>query len=136
MQDICEKALVDKLKELEAVSGVAILMDVPTGDVKAIVNMTRGQDGNYYEMRNLAISNLQEPGSTFKTASIMVALEDGKVTPDYIVDTGNGIKMMYGQAMRDHNWHRGGYGAIDVNRIMEVSSNIGVSSIIDKYYKE
>ena len=136
MQDICEKALVDKLKELEAVSGVAILMDVPTGDVKAIVNMTRGQDGNYYEMRNLAISNLQEPGSTFKTASIMVALEDGKITPDYIVDTGNGIKMMYGQAMRDHNWHRGGYGAIDVNRIMEVSSNIGVSSIIDKYYKD
>ena len=44
--------------------------------------------------------------------------------------------MMYGQAMRDHNWHRGGYGAIDVNRIMEVSSNIGVSSIIDKYYKD
>ena len=136
MQDICEKAVVDKLKELEAVSGVAILMDVPTGDVKAIVNMTRGQDGNYYEMRNLAISNLQEPGSTFKTASIMVALEDGKITPDYTVDTEKGIKMMYGQAMRDHNWHRGGYGVIDVNRIMEVSSNIGVSSIIDKFYKD
>ena len=136
MQDICEKALVDKLKELEAVSGVAILMDVPTGDIKAIVNMTRGQDGNYYEMRNLAISNLQEPGSTFKTASIMVALEDGKITPDYTVDTGNGIKMMYGQAMRDHNWYKGGYGVIDVNRIMEVSSNIGVSSIIDQFYKD
>ena len=136
MQDICEKALVDKLKELEAVSGVAILMDVPTGDVKAIVNMTRGQDGNYYEMRNQAISNLQEPGSTFKTASIMVALEDGKITPDYTVDTGKGIKMMYGQAMRDHNWYKGGYGVIDVNRIMEVSSNIGVSSIIDKFYKD
>ena len=136
MQDICEKALVDKLKELEAVSGVAILMDVPTGDVKAIVNMTRGQDGNYYEMRNLAISNLQEPGSTFKTASIMVALEDGKITPDYTVDTEKGIKMMYGQAMRDHNWYKGGYGVIDVNRIMEVSSNIGVSSIIDKFYKD
>ena len=136
MQDICEKALVDKLKELEAVAGVAILMDVPTGDVKAIVNMTRGQDGNYYEMRNLAISNLQEPGSTFKTASIMVALEDGKITPDYIVDTEKGVKMMYGQAMRDHNWHKGGYGVIDVNRIMEVSSNIGVSSIIDKFYKD
>ena len=136
MQDICEKALVDKLKELEAISGVAILMDVPTGDVKAIVNMTRGQDGNYYEMRNLAISNLQEPGSTFKTASIMVALEDGKITPDYTVDTGNGTKMMYGQAMRDHNWHKGGYKTIDVNRIMEVSSNIGVSSIIDKFYKD
>ena len=134
MQDICEKALVDKLEELEAVWGVAVLMDVKTGDVKAIVNMTRAGDGHYYEMRNLAISNMMEPGSTFKTASIMVALEDGKITPHTIVDTGNGIKMMHGSAMRDHNWHRGGYGAIDVTRIIEVSSNIGVSSIIDQHY--
>ena len=63
MQDICEKALVDKLKELEAVSGVAILMDVPTGDVKAIVNMTRGQDGNYYEMRPSATCRSRAPPS-------------------------------------------------------------------------
>ena len=87
-------------------------------------------------MRNLAISKLQEPGSTFKTASIMVALEDGKITPDYTVDTEKGIKMMYAKAMRDHNWNKGGYGVIDGNRIMEVSSNIGVSSIIDKFYKD
>lgn len=136
MQDICEKALVDKLKELNAFVGVAVLMEVKTGDVKAIVNMTRGSDGNYYEMRNNAISDMMEPGSTFKTASIMVALEDGKVEPDTEVDTGNGVKMMHGSAMKDHNWHRGGYGVIDVTRILEVSSNVGVSSIIDKYYQD
>lgn len=136
MQDIAEKALVDQLKNLEALSGVAVVMEVETGEVKANVNMTRGNDGNYYEMRNLAVSNLMEPGSTFKTASIMVALEDGYITPDYVVDTGTGQVKMHGSWMKDWNWYKGGYGAIDVTRIMEVSSNVGVSSIIDKFYKD
>ena len=136
MQDICEKALVDKLKELDASVGVAVLMEVQTGEVKAIVNMTKAGDGNYYEMRNNAISDMLEPGSTFKTASIMVALEDGKITPDTEVDTGNGVMNMYGSKMKDHNWHRGGYGKINVTRILEVSSNVGVSYLIDKYYKD
>ena len=134
MQDICEKALVDKLYELNAMVGVAVLMEVKTGEVKAIVNMSKGNDGKYYEMRNNAISDMMEPGSTFKTASIMVALEDGKIEPDTQVDTGNGVKMMHGRPMKDHNWNRGGYGVIDVTRILEVSSNVGVSSIIDQYY--
>ena len=136
MQDICEKALVDKLYELNAMVGVAVLMEVKTGEVKAIVNMSKGNDGKYYEMRNNAISDMMEPGSTFKTASVMVALEDGKVEPDTQVDTGNGVKMMHGRPMKDHNWNRGGYGVIDVTRILEVSSNVGVSSIIDQYYHD
>lgn len=134
MQDIAEKALVDQLTNLEAEAGVAIVMEVKTGDVKASVNMTRAGNGKYYEMRNLAVSNLMEPGSTFKTASIMVALEDGYITPDYEVDTENGIVNMHGSKMRDWNWYKGGYGVIDVTKILEVSSNIGVSKIIDKYY--
>lgn len=136
MQDIAEKALVDKLKEIDAISGVAVLMEVETGDVKAIVNMTKCNDGEYREIRNDAVANMMEPGSTFKTASIMVALEDGYITPDDEVDTGNGIMPMYGRFMRDHNWHRGGYGKITVSRILEVSSNIGVSYLIDKYYHD
>lgn len=135
MQDICEKALTDKLKELNASVGVAVLMEVATGEVKAIVNMTKAGDGNYYEMRNNAISDMLEPGSTFKTASIMVALEDGKITPEDGIDTGNGIKMMHGRPMKDWNWYKGGYGKIDVTKILEVSSNIGVSSIIDHFYQ-
>ena len=134
MQDIAEKALVDQLKNLEAVFGVAILMEVKTGDIKAIVNMSRTPSGNYYEAKNLAVSNLMEPGSTFKTASMMVAMEDKYITPNYTVDTGNGILKMHGSFMKDHNWHRGGYGVLDVTHIMGYSSNIGVSSIIDKFY--
>ena len=134
MQDICEKALVDKLKELNATVGVVVLMEVTTGEVKAIVNMSQGADGEYYEIRNNAISDMLEPGSTFKTASIMVALEDGKITPDYVVDTGNGVKMMHGRPMKDHNWHRGGYGKLTVTEILGVSSNVGTSSIIDDFY--
>ena len=136
MQDIAEKALVDQLETLNAVSGVAVVMEVATGDVKANVNMTRAGDGHYYEMRNSSVSNLMEPGSTFKTASIMVALEDGYITPDYEVDTGNGVVNMHGSFMKDWNWYRGGYGKIDVTRIMEVSSNVGVSTIIDRFYKD
>lgn len=135
MQDIAEKALVDKMEEIGAYVGVVVLMEVETGEVKAIVNMTKGNDGGYYEVRNNAISDMMEPGSTFKTASIMVALEDGFITPETTVDTGNGVKMMYGSAMRDHNWSRGGYGTIDVTKILGVSSNVGVASIIDQYYK-
>ena len=134
MQDIAEKALVDKLKEINANVGVAILMEVKTGDVKAIVNMTKCNDGVYREIRNNAVSDMMEPGSTFKTASIMVALEDGKITPDQIVETGHGVYMMHGRPMRDHNWHRGGYGAIDITKVLMVSSNIGVSRVIDENY--
>ena len=134
MQDIAEKALVDKLKEINANVGVAILMEVKTGDIKAIVNMTKCNDGIYREIRNNAVSDMMEPGSTFKTASIMVALEDGKITPDQVVETGHGVYMMHGRPMRDHNWHRGGYGAIDVTKVLMVSSNIGVSRVIDENY--
>jgi cell division protein FtsI (penicillin-binding protein 3) len=136
MQDICEKALVDELKAIDASVGVAILMEVKTGEIKAIVNMGRADDGQYYEMRYSAISDMMEPGSTFKTASIMVALDDGKFTPHTRVNTGNGQMKMYDRVMRDHNYNRGGYGDIDVTRILEVSSNIGVSYLIDKHYHD
>lgn len=134
MQDIAEKALVDKLKEINGRVGVAVLMEVKTGEIKAIVNMTKGNDGIYREVKNNAVSDLMEPGSTFKTASIMVALEDGKITPDQQVDTKNGVYMMHGRPMKDHNWHRGGYGVIDVTKVLMVSSNIGVSRVIDENY--
>ena len=134
MQDICESALREKLHELDASMGVVILMEVKTGDVKAIVNLTRYDDGNYYEAQNFALAALMEPGSTFKTASILVALDDGYITPEDHVETGGGIYNMYGAMMKDHNWHRGGYGTIDVPHVLMYSSNVGVSKLIDKHY--
>lgn len=136
MQDIAEKALVDELKAINATVGVAILMEVQTGDVKAIVNMTKCNDGVYREIRNNAISDMMEPGSTFKTASIMVALEDGKITPGQTIDTGNGVYNMHGRPMKDHNWHRGGYGIITTTQTLMYSSNIGVSRLIDQNYHD
>ena len=109
-------------------------MEVETGDIKAIVNMTLCPDGEYREVKNNAVADLREPGSVFKTASILVALDDGVVDTTYLVDTGCGIKNMHGRDMKDHNWRRGGYGTISLPRILEVSSNIGVSRIIDEKY--
>ena len=134
MQDLAERALVDELKEINGEMGVAILMEVKTGDVKAIVNMTRGLDGNYYEMVNNAISYRCEPGSVFKVASFLVALDDGVIDTTMTIPTGCGVMEMHGRPMKDHNWRRGGYGTINVARALEVSSNIGVSYLIDKYY--
>ncbi len=134
MQDICESALREELYELDADMGVVVLMEVKTGDVKAIVNLMRYDDGNYYEARNFALAALMEPGSTFKTASIMVAMDDGYITPKTHVETGCGVYNMYGAYMKDHNWARGGYGMLDVPHVLMVSSNIGVSRLIDDHY--
>jgi len=134
MQDIAERALIDELKLINGNVGVAILMEVQTGDVKAIVNMTKCADGEYREIKNDAVSDLLEPGSVFKTASIMVALDDGVVDTTYHIDTGSGVWNMHGRDMKDHNWRRGGYQVISLPRSLEVSSNIGVSRVIDEFY--
>jgi len=134
MQDLAEQALVEGLKKWDASMGVTILMEVKTGDVKAIVNMRRSENGNYYERFNDAISYRCEPGSVFKVASFLVALDDGVVDTSYVIHTGCGIMPMHGAKMKDHNWHRGGYGDINVARTLEVSSNIGVSCVIDRFY--
>ena len=136
IQDFADRALRSKLKEKDVNGeiGVAIVMEVKTGDVKAIVNLTRDQNGGYYEMKNNAVSDLWEPGSTFKTASIMVALEDGKIDLNKTVNCAPGIINMHGRRMKDHNWGRGGYGVLKVEDILGQSSNIGVSRIIDEAY--
>ena len=132
MQDICESALRDKLVEVNADFGVCILMDVPTGDVKALVNLRRVGEGVYRDDQNLAVSALMEPGSTFKTASIMVALDDGEITMNDKVNTGGGEWMMYGRRMRDDGGR--GHGNIDVKAAVRYSSNIGVSRLVDMHY--
>lgn len=136
MQDLAERALLDMLRQplVKGNVGVAIVMEVKTGDVKAIVNMTKCDDGEFREVKNNAVADLLEPGSVFKTASMMVALDDGVVDTTYKIETGSGVWEIYGAKMKDHNWHKGGYQTISFPRALEVSSNIGISKVIDKYY--
>ena len=134
MQDIAERALIDELKLVNGEMGVAILMEVKTGDIKAIVNMMRMGDSpenyQYAEAVNSAISYRCEPGSVFKVASFLVALDDAVVDTSYVIHTGSGVQEMHGRWMKDHNWRRGGYGDINVARTLEVSSNIGVTGVV------
>ena len=134
IQDLAERSVIKELKEINADVGVALVMEVATGDVKAIVNMEKRVDGEYREIKNHAVSDLLEPGSVFKPASILVALDDGVCDTTMMVETGNGVWDMYGRKMKDHNWTHGGYGQISLPRTLEVSSNVGVSRIIDQFY--
>ena len=134
MQDLAERALVKKLEEIDGSVGVAIVMEVATGDVKAIVNMEKCNDGRFREIQSHAFSDLMEPGSVFKTASVMTALEDGKCDTTFKIPTGDGIWHIYGRDMKDSHWRSGGYGTISLGRAMELSSNIGVSYVVDKFY--
>src|SRR5574344_2734592 len=135
MQDLAERSLINELKLINGNVGVAIVMDVTTGAVKAIVNMEKCVDDQYREIHNHAVSDLLEPGSVFKTASIMVALDDGVVDTSYQVETGCGVWPMYGKEMKDHNWRGGGYGLLTLPKTLMMSSNIGVSRIIDDHYR-
>jgi cell division protein FtsI (penicillin-binding protein 3) len=133
MQDVTEKALLEKMKELDAESGTAVLMEVKTGEIKAITNMGRNE-GVWGETKNYAVADMSEPGSTFKVASMMVALDDGLVGPNDPVDTGNGIFEYAGSILHDHNAGRGGYGKITAAKSIWFSSSIGVAKIILKAY--
>ncbi|MDD3405855.1 MAG: PASTA domain-containing protein [Sphingobacteriia bacterium] len=137
IQDIAEKALADKLTEIDALRGCAIVMEVQSGAVKACVNLSRTSTGHYEEKYNMAVADMSEPGSTFKTISLTVALEDGVVKPTDIIDTKDGLCMMYGRKMIDHNYHHdgsGGYHKISVAEGLAYSSNIAVSHVIDEHY--
>lgn len=141
MQDICETALRDQLKHIKAQNngkvhfGVCILMEVATGDVKAISSLTQLGDGSFMEIQNKAVSNLMEPGSVFKPMSFLVAFNDGYLHLNDPVYVGGGVVDMYGRKMKDHNWRSGGYGSMVARQCIQYSSNVGVSYFIDKFYR-
>ena len=133
LQDVAETALEKQLIKHNAEYGTVVLMEVKTGRVLAIANLKKHPDGYYYEETNYAIGHAADPGSTFKLASVIVALEDGYVSADDSVETGNGITYYYGKRMKDS--HDGGYGTITLQRAFELSSNVGISKIINENYK-
>ncbi len=133
-QDVAENALHTQLMRHGADHGTVVLMEVKTGKVRAIANLAREDDGNYRENYNFAIGESTEPGSTFKLASMIALLEDGYVTPEDIVDVGDGVTSYYGQKMEDSG--NEGMGKITVQRAFEASSNVGISKIVNESYKK
>ncbi len=135
-QDVAEKALLKQLIEHDAHHGTVILMEVSTGEVKAIVNLGKDKHSVYRELFNYAIGESSEPGSTFKLPVLIAALEDGYVNLDDTIDTGNGIFKYYDKTIRDNNYFQGGYGKLTLQRVFEQSSNVGVAKIITEAYKD
>lgn len=138
IQSIVEHSLREQLQQLEAESGTVVLMEVKTGKIIAISNLeqVKHSPGTYSESINMAMTNKAEPGSTFKVASMMVALDDGIVRPNDTIDVGNGLWPHEGRVVRDHNAGKGGYGRISVAQTIIKSSNVGVAKIIVKGYKD
>ena len=132
IQDITEKALLDMLKTTAAESGTAVVMEVATGEVKAISNMGRIRPGIYEENMSYAIADMSAPGSTFKVASMMVALEEGVVKPGDTIDTGNGAFHYHPRVPPITDHRSGGFGRITAEQVIWNSSNIGMAKIIMK----
>ena len=136
IQDISERALRDKLMETEAESGTAIIMEVKSGEIKGIVNLDRLSNGSYAEGNPNAFSYMNEPGSTFKTVTTMIALDDGVIVPTDSFYVGNGLYQYNKRWVRDHYWRRGqDRGYLTVGEGMEMSSNVVMSKIVLKGYE-
>jgi cell division protein FtsI (penicillin-binding protein 3) len=134
IQDIAHHSLLGQLEYYEAEHGCVVVMDVKTGEIKAISNLAKSKSGVYYEKRNYAVWESHEPGSTFKVMALMAALEDRVIDTSTVVDTKKGAKRFYGRTIYDS--HHGGFGKISAARTLEVSSNIGLATIIDENYSK
>ncbi len=135
IQDVAETALLRQLVDREAEFGSVIVMEVKTGQIKAISNLQRNKSGNGYgENYNFAIGDQgnTEPGSTFKLLSMLALLEENNISLNDQVETGNGVHMFYNRAMRDAK--NGGYGTITVREAFEKSSNVAISKLVDRYF--
>ncbi|MFO0355705.1 MAG: penicillin-binding protein [Sphingobacteriaceae bacterium] len=136
IQDVAEHALLKALVKNKASHGCAVLMEVKTGAIKAIANLTRsGKDSTEYtESLNYAIGYPTEPGSTFKLASLLAVLDDYNVSLEEKVNVGNGRVMYFNIPVTDHDAPESP--ELTVQRVFEVSSNVGVTKLITKYYSK
>ncbi|WP_103327476.1 penicillin-binding protein [Bacteroidetes bacterium endosymbiont of Geopemphigus sp.] len=133
IQDITYNALLEQLKISNAAHGSAVLMEVKSGEIHAMVSLEKTAENTYENRRNFAVWEANEPGSTFKTMALLTALEDQKIDTSTQVNTTGGIYILHGKKVRDSK--RGGYGVISAKKTLEVSSNIGMAKLIYENYK-
>ncbi|PST81892.1 cell division protein [Pedobacter yulinensis] len=131
MQDLAQSALEKQLIKADADHGTVILMEVNTGEVRAVANYTRESEGVYKEKFNYAIAASQDPGSTFKLASYMALLEDGKIDTNDYVETGN--YRIPGHTIKDSH---GSIGTVTVKKAFEESSNAAIAKLVNTHYKD
>lgn len=132
IQDIAHSALQKQLVNFEAKHGTVIVMEVETGKVRAMVNLRRNDDGDYVDSYNYALKDNIEPGSTFKTISLLAAMDDGFIDENTTVNVGNGIWVYAKQRISDGH----GGGTYDISDVLAKSSNVGSAKLITKYYAE
>ena len=135
IQEIVHNTLLGQLEKFEAEHGTAVVMEVKTGEIKAIANLGRTDEGKYYEKLNYAVGEAHEPGSTFKLMGIIAALEDKVIDYNSLINTGKGeLKFFDKYKVKDSK--RGGHGIITASKAFEVSSNVGLVKIIYDNYKD
>lgn len=136
LQDVAESALLKALADHKADYGSVVVMEVKTGEIKAISSLSKNSRDQYWERYNYAIASqgAREPGSTFKLASMMALLEATDIELTDSVDTGNGRYRFYSDVMKDHK--PGGYGVLSVQEVFEKSSNIGVAKMVVEEFGE
>ena len=131
MQDVAQNALKKQLIKSDADHGCVLLMEVSTGEIKAIANYTRVSEGVYEEKFNYAIAANQDPGSTFKVASYMALLEDKVVDTNTMVETGN--YKIRGHIIKDSH---GSIGTVTVKKAFEESSNAAIAQLVNTAYRD
>ena len=134
LQHAADSLLNDKLTEINGLQGQVIIMNVHTGEILAMAGRERNFEGKFQPCQNFAYQ--QELGALTMTVSLLVGLESGKTHLSDVVDTGNGVwQIDDDRIMKDHNWRRGGYGEVTLDRALGVSSNIGISKTIWSLFK-
>ena len=132
IQDIAHSALEKQLVEFNADHGSVLVMEVATGKVRAMVNLRRTEPGIYVDAYNYALKDATEPGSTFKTVSLLAAMDDGFIDENTTVNIGNGVWSYAGQRVTDGH----GGGTYDISDVLAKSSNVGSAKLITKFYGE
>ncbi|MCT4581233.1 MAG: transpeptidase family protein [Flavobacteriales bacterium] len=131
IQDVAESALMKQLQEQNAEKGCVVLMEVETGYIKAIANLSKGQnEGEFYELHNMAVGRVSEPGSTLKLATLLTMLEDNKIRLTDSVDM-PGVYRIYDRVL--HDSRPGGYGRNTIQYAFEKSSNVFAKLVDDNY---
>ena len=132
IQDIAHSALEKQLINFNADHGSVLVMEVATGKVKAMVNLKRTEPGTYVDSYNYALKDATEPGSTFKTVSLLAAMDDGFIDENTTVNVGNGVWTYAKQRISDGH----GGGTYEIADVLAKSSNVGSAKLITQYYAD